>query len=60
MALPLTCSQLHWETVAVLGVAVTVIEDGQGALPVLAKVFWAVHPGRVSMTFVSAHPDALT
>ena len=39
IALPLVWVQLHWETVAFLGVAETVIDDGQGALPVFEKVF---------------------
>ena len=58
-ALPLDCVQLHCETVAVAGVAVTVMPAGHGALPVLVKVFCAVKPGRVRMTFVPAQPEAL-
>ena len=60
IALPLVWVQLHWETVAFLGVAETVIDDGQGALPVFEKVFCALHPGRVRITFVFAQPEALT
>ena len=60
IALPLVWVQLHCETVAFFGVAETVMDDGHGALPVLEKVFCATHPGRVRITFVFAHPEALT
>ena len=60
IALPLVWVQLHCETVAFFGVAETVIDDGQGALPVFEKVFCALHPGRVRITFVFAQPEALT
>jgi hypothetical protein len=60
IALPLVWVQLHRETVAFLGVAETVMDDGHGAFPVFERVFCATQPGRVRITFVFAHPEALT
>ncbi len=62
MALPLAWVQVHWLAVGLAppaDLAVTVIDAGHAAEPVLANGLSAVQPGSVTTTLVFRQPETL-